>query len=152
MDPTIRDATAADADAVVACVRSAFAIYADRMADEPSPVRADYPDLIGRGLVRVVGGDAGDVAGVIVMWAEPDHVYVETLAVRPDRQGSGIATRLLAAADRAALDAGVDEVRLCTNEVMRENLEYYPRHGFQETHRSTVGPYRRVHFRRRVEA
>jgi len=42
-------------------------------------------------------------------------------------------------------------VRLCTNEVMDENLGYYERHGFQETHRSVVGPYRRVHFRRRLK-
>lgn len=152
MDSTIREATAADLDAVVGCVRSAFAIYADRMADEPAPVRADYPDPVGRGLVRVALDGGGDVAGVIVMWAEADHVYVETLAVDPERQGSGIGTRLLADADRAAREVGLGEVRLCTNEIMDENLVYYPRHGFLETHRSTVGPYRRVHFRRRVDS
>lgn len=146
----IRDAGAKDVDAIVACVRAAFALYADRMDVAPSPVVADYTDLVGRGLVRVAD-DGGRMVGVLVMWPDGDHVYVDVLAVDPQSQGTGIGVRLLADADRAALDADVHEVRLCTNEVMVENLEYYPWHGFEETHRSTVGPYRRVHFRRRVK-
>jgi N-acetylglutamate synthase-like GNAT family acetyltransferase len=146
---TIRDAVAGDVDAIVACVRSAFVMYADRMDVAPRPVLADYDELVARGQVRVAD-DGGVIAGVLVMWPDGDHIYVDAVAVDPRCQGTGLGTRLLADADRAAREAGLHEVRLCTNEVMRENLEYYPRHGFEETHRSTVGPYRRVHYRRRV--
>lgn len=151
MRRAIRDAEAEDVDAIVACVRSAFAMYADRMDVAPRPVLADYTELVGRGYVRVAIDRSGAVAGVIVMWPETDHIYVDVLSVDPRCQGNGVGTRLLSDADRAAVDAGFHEVRLCTNEVMHENLEYYPRHGFEETHRATVGPYRRVYYRRLVE-
>jgi hypothetical protein len=41
---------------------------------------------------------------------------------------------------------GLPEVRLYTNVVMTENLAYYPRHGYVETHREQIGPYHRVFF------
>lgn len=37
-----------------------------------------------------------------------------------------------------------------TNEAMAENLAYYPRHGFAETHRATDHGYRRVFFTKRL--
>ena len=40
------------------------------------------------------------------------------------------------------------ELRLHTNESMWENREVYAHLGWVEVGRSTVGPYRRVHFRR----
>jgi hypothetical protein len=41
---------------------------------------------------------------------------------------------------------GLPEVRLYTNEAMTENLDYYPRRGYRETHRATQNGYRRVFF------
>lgn len=54
-------------------------------------------------------------------------------------QGSGAGGALLAYADEAARAAGRSEIRLYTNEAMTENLEYYPRRGFAETHRAGSG-------------
>ncbi len=45
----------------------------------------------------------------------------------------------------------MNEVRLYTNEAMAENLTYYPRHGYRETHRATQDGYRRVFFTKAVE-
>lgn len=42
------------------------------------------------------------------------------------------------------------EIRLYTNEAMTENLSYYPRHGYTETHRGEQDGFRRVFFRKQV--
>lgn len=42
------------------------------------------------------------------------------------------------------------EIRLYTNEAMTENLAYYPRHGYTETHRAEQDGFRRVYFRKRL--
>ena len=75
-----------------------------------------------------------------------DHLLLEVLAVAPGQQGSGVGHRLMALADEQAVDRGFDEVRLFTNARMTENLVYYPRQGYVETHREEVGPYLRVFF------
>ena len=54
--------------------------------------------------------------------------------------------RLLQRAERDAIEQGLSEVRLCTNEAMTENLVYYPRHGYRETGRAIQDGYRRVFF------
>ena len=43
-----------------------------------------------------------------------------------------------------------NEIRLYTNEVMTENLSYYPNQGFTETHRAMDAGYHRVYFSRPV--
>jgi ribosomal protein S18 acetylase RimI-like enzyme len=58
--------------------------------------------------------------------------------------------RLLALAERCARDRGLPEARLYTNEAMTENLRWYRRHGYQETHRAEQDGYRRVFFRKPV--
>ena len=44
------------------------------------------------------------------------------------------------------VDRGFDEVRLFTNARMTENLAYYPRQGYVETHRDEVNGFHRVFF------
>lgn len=85
------------------------------------------------------------------MWAEPDHFYVDSIAVDPQMQGRGIGAMFLELAEDAALASGRDEIRLYTNEVMASNIDYYPRRGFIETHRSVDKGYRRVYFTRKLK-
>ena len=68
------------------------------------------------------------------------------MAVLPAAQGRGIGTRLLALADDRACSLRLPEIRLYTNEAMTENLAYYPRHGYSETHRAQQDGYHRVFF------
>ena len=49
-----------------------------------------------------------------------------------------------------ARELGQSEVRLYTNEVMTENLAYYPRRGYVETHRDEVNGFHRVFFVKRL--
>jgi len=47
---------------------------------------------------------------------------------------------------------GLSQVRLYTNEAMTENLAYYPRRGYAETHRAEQGGFRRVFFSKVITA
>ncbi len=147
--PRIRPAVPLDSDAVRRIVEAAYERYVARMGKRPAPMLDDYGELIGRGVVDVaVAGDR--VVGVIVLWPEADHLYVDNIAVDPAIQGSGAGGALLAHADEAARAAGRSEIRLYTNEAMTENLDYYPRRGFTETHRAEADGYHRVYFSRPV--
>ena len=72
------------------------------------------------------------------------------MAVQPAAQGRGIGARLLARAEDHARDLGLSEIRLYTNEAMTENLAYYVRHGYAETHRAEQDGFRRVFFRKLI--
>lgn len=151
MPVEVGDAGPADASAIGDLVERAYRPYVGRIGREPAPMLADVAALIGAGRVRVARMDRV-VCGVIVMWVEADHLYVDAIAVDPPRQGSGIGAALLADADRAAADSGRAEIRLYTNAAMTENLSYYPRRDFVETHRGDQDGYHRVFFVRRLSA
>ncbi len=146
----VRAATAADEAAIVRCVLSAYERYVPLMDNKPAPMLADYGQLICDGLVQVAEADAA-IVGVLVMWAEPDHFYVDSIAVDLKMQGRGIAAIFLELAEEAAVASGRDEIRLYTNEVMASNIDYYLRRGFVETHRSVDNGYRRVYFTRKLK-
>jgi predicted N-acetyltransferase YhbS len=85
-----------------------------------------------------------------VLIAEPGHLLLENLAVRPSRQGGGAGSRLLALAEDEARRLRLAEIRLYTNEAMTENLAYYPRRGYAKTHRAEQDGFRRVFFRKHI--
>jgi N-acetylglutamate synthase-like GNAT family acetyltransferase len=146
---TTRKARRDDAGAVTGVVRAAYVHYVARIGQQPAPMGADYTALIEAGTVWVAER-AGEIVGVLVLQAHPDHLLVENVAVSPAAQGAGIGTRLLDVAKREAVAAGFGEIRLYTNEAMTENLAYYPRRGFVETHRATEHGFSRVFFSKSV--
>jgi ribosomal protein S18 acetylase RimI-like enzyme len=75
---------------------------------------------------------------------------LETVAVAPAAQGHGYGALLLGRAEDDAAELGLPEVRLYTNEAMTENLTFYPRHGYRETHRAVENGFRRVYFSKAV--
>jgi ribosomal protein S18 acetylase RimI-like enzyme len=145
---TIRPAGIQEAGAVTTVVREAYAKYVGRIGREPAPMLVDYGAAIQAGEAWVlVEGD--DTSGVLVMRSENDHLFVETLAVRPDRQGSGLGRRLMAFAEEAARSRGLREIRLYTNERMEENIPFYRSLGFEETGRRLDEGYQRVFMKKR---
>ncbi len=148
-DVRVRAAKPADQADVVCCVNAAYEAYVAAIGRKPAPMLADYAQLIDDGLVRVaVSGDA--VVGVIVMWPEEDHLYVDNVAVLPELQGRGVGAALLRVAEVTARESDRAEIRLYTNAAMTANLDYYPRHGFIETHRAHEAGYNRVYFSKTV--
>jgi len=110
---------------------------------------ADYAAAVQRGEVWVAML-AETIAGLLVLVRRPDHLLLENVAVHPGFQGTGVGARLLAVADEQAALAGLAEIRLYTNVAMTENLAYYPRHGYVETHRARSDEFDRVYFSKRL--
>ena len=144
----IRPATAEDRTAVEAIVEAAYSLYLERIGKPPGPMLDDYGLLIADGAVSVVDAPDGAIAALIVLLPQPDHLLLDNIAVRPDRQGSGIGRRLIAFAEGEARRLGYAELRLYTNVTMTENIALYTRLGFIETGRSHQAGYDRVSMRK----
>ncbi len=109
-------------------------------------------DLADPAVVAIGARDGSRLVGVVRLRpCEDDHRAVELrrLAVAPDRQGEGIGTRLLLAAE-ARVPAGVTLVRLFTGEHSAGNIRLYTRHGYRETHRASAGSHELVYFEKRL--
>jgi len=141
----IRAAEAADAARLRAVAKGAYEGYVDRIGRAPAPMTADYDAAVRDGQVWVAT-QQDEVVGLLVLIARPDHLLLENIAVLPSAQKRGIGARLLGLAEDQARQLHLGQIRLCTNEAMTENLAYYPRHGYIETHRAEQDGFRRVFF------
>jgi ribosomal protein S18 acetylase RimI-like enzyme len=140
----IRSANARDRAAVEAIVHAAYSIYVERIGKAPGPMLDDYARLIEAGAVSVLEDPDGVVAALIVLLSKPDHLLLDNIAVRPDRQGRGLGRRLVAFAESETRRLGYAELQLYTHERMTENIALYTRLGFHETGRGTEAGYDRV--------
>jgi ribosomal protein S18 acetylase RimI-like enzyme len=147
---TIRLAVEADAPALCRIAVAAYQHYVPRIGSEPAPMTADYALAARRGRAWVAAED-GEAVGFIILIPQPGYLLLENVAVLPAAQGRGVGARLLALAEEHARSLRLPEVRLYTNEAMIENLAYYPRHGYIETHRAQQDGFRRVFFRKRLD-
>ena len=140
----IRRAVPGDRDAVEAIVAGAYSPYVARIGKPPGPMLDDYAALIAEGAVSVLGEARGDIAALIVLLSRPDHLLLDNIAVRPERQGQGLGRRLIEFAESEARRLGHYELRLYTHEKMVENIALYRRGGFIETGRGHEAGYDRV--------
>jgi GNAT superfamily N-acetyltransferase len=148
---TIRPAGDADVGALRAIAAAAYQRYVTRIGRAPGPMSADYAAAIRRGEAWVAVED-GAVTGFVILVSQPGYLLLENVAVLPAAQGRGIGARLLTAAEEQARWLGLNEIRLYTNEAMTENLAYYPRHGYSQTHRAEQDGFRRVFFSKHLGA
>jgi N-acetylglutamate synthase-like GNAT family acetyltransferase len=146
---TIRPARGDDVAALAELARVAYTPYVARMGVEPAPMRSDYAALVAAREVWVAERD-GAVVGLLVLQLAADHLWLDNIAVSPEVRGTGLGARLLAFADAHARAHGRSEIRLLTHEAMTENIAYYPRHGFVETHRAVQDGRHRVFFTKRL--
>ena len=144
----IRTAVPADRAAIEAIVRDAYSTYLDRMAKPPGPMLDDYAALIAAGAVSV--HDDGQIAAMIVLLPRRDHLLLDNVAVRRDRQGHGVGRRLIEFAESEARRLGHTELRLYTHVTMTENIALYSRLGFVETGRGREAGYDRVFMTKRL--
>ena len=128
-DPEIRPAAPADAEAIRALTRAAYSKWVALIGREPLPMQADYERAIREHAVDLlVVGRA--LTGLIETILYADHLWIESVAVAPERQGRGYGRLLLAHAERRAVQSGRTEVRLLTNQAFAANLELYARSGY----------------------
>jgi ribosomal protein S18 acetylase RimI-like enzyme len=104
---------------------------------------ADYDAAVGEGRTWVADVD-GEIAGLLVLCAESDHLLIENVAVEPARQGAGIGRALLAFAEQQAVARGLPELRLYTHVRMTENRALYARLGYREVERRSENGFERV--------
>jgi ribosomal protein S18 acetylase RimI-like enzyme len=146
---TLRVADGADIAGLQMIAAVAYEPYVARMDQLPAPMTADYAQAVRNGWAWVAVG-RGELVGFVILVAQPGYLLLENVAVLPAAQGRGIGTRLLTLAEEQARSLHLSEMRLYTNEAMTENLAYYPRHGYVETHRAEQDGFRRVFFRKRL--
>ena len=146
---TVRRASLADVPALYLVVHEAYLLYVPRIGRMPAPMAADYSAAVRSGQAWVALAD-GEIAGLIVLVVYQGYLLIENIAVLPSAQRRGIGARLLTLAEDEARANGLGEIRLYTNEGMTENLAYYPRRGYVETHRAEEEGFRRVFFSKQL--
>ncbi|MEW2613997.1 GNAT family N-acetyltransferase [Streptomyces sp. NPDC047880] len=146
-DEEIRPARAADVPVVAEVVDAAFRPYVERIGRVPRPMEEDHAANVAAGKVFVTGDP---VTGLVVIEAFDDHLFLDTIAVHPAAHGRGVGRRLLRFVDAHARTLGLPEIRLCTNALMWENQQIYPKYGYERVERRVDGPYDRVHYLKRL--
>jgi GNAT superfamily N-acetyltransferase len=142
----IRQASAEDVDAVRQTVATAYRPYRDRIGRDPAPVSSDYGALIAAREVWVAC--TPQLVGVLVVRQVDTALLIENVAVTPSAHGHGIGRALLAFAERQAGELHLSEVRLYTNQKMKENIGFYLALGYEETGRRHDEGFDRVFFRK----
>jgi ribosomal protein S18 acetylase RimI-like enzyme len=129
-DLELRRAAVADAAAVRALTRAAYAKWVPLIGREPKPMQADYERAVREHRIdlALLGGA---LAGLIETIAGPDHLLIENVAVAPAFQGRGLGRRLMAHAEQLAAEQGPAELRLYTNARFEANVALYRRLGYR---------------------
>jgi len=141
----IRGGRPSDVGAILNLVRESYGQYVAAEGSKPAPMTADYAHQITEAKVWVATREDA-VVGLLVLENMGDHLLLENVAVAAPCRGIGIGRQLLEFAEVRARGLGLGEIRLYTGRVMTQNLHYYPRHGYVETHRSLEDGHHRVYF------
>jgi ribosomal protein S18 acetylase RimI-like enzyme len=126
----LRRAIPADAAAIREVTRAAYAKWVPVVGREPRPMNADYDAAVRGYLIDLLHQD-DELAGLIEMHPEKDHLYIQNIAVSPAFQGRGYGRTLLAHAEEIARSLGLKEVRLSTNQRFTDSVRLYRRFGYR---------------------
>lgn len=150
-EPSFRDATEADVDALVALVESAYrgessragwtteADLLDGQRTDPEGVRAVITAPAGRMLVA-------EREGAIVACCQLEHrgdaAYFGMFAVDPGSQGGGLGRSVLQHAERTAMEAwGVRSMQMTVLTAREDLIAWYERRGYRRTGELLPFPY-----------
>jgi predicted N-acetyltransferase YhbS len=132
--PLIRSAAPADAEAVAAVLRRAFACYEGRLQPPAGALRESEETILAKLATEqaLVAETPDGIAGCVFYRPadEPGAIYLGRLAVLPERQGSGIARRLMMRLEEAARAAGAAALLLNVRVALPENCALFERLGF----------------------
>ncbi len=84
----------------------------------------------------------------MVFYPQGDHIHLESVAVMPERTGTGIGKALIGYVEGMAKSEGLKAVELYTNEVMIENVALYQKMGYREIQRKLQAGFNRVFFKK----
>ena len=143
----IRPAAEADLRSIAVVIRDAYTKYIDRIGKPPGPMLDDYDHRVRENSVWVLV-DRGQIAAVLVLVANDDHLLLDNVAVGPCNQGKGMGRALTKFAEQEARRRGYREIRLYTHQMMQENIAMYFRLGYEEFGRGEQAGYQRVFLRK----
>ncbi|AWN50177.1 GNAT family N-acetyltransferase [Methylobacterium terrae] len=126
---TLRPATREDVPVIRALTRAAYAQWVPVIGREPVPMTVDYALAVRAHRFDLLE-QAGALVAVIEMILQPDHLWIENLAVSPAHHGQGLGRRMLREAERVARSLGHSDIKLLTNREFTGNVEFYERAGF----------------------
>jgi ribosomal protein S18 acetylase RimI-like enzyme len=147
-----RRATAADAAALNALARAAYAVYVPLIGREPMPMAVDWATLLPVQETWIVDGPSGEAVASLALELQPDHLVIWSIAVAPAHQGRGLGRSLMTFAETRARALQRSEIRLFTNARMERNIAHYRRLGYAETHREEFADRVLVHMRKPLAA
>ena len=125
----LRRAGPADAAAIAALTREAYAKWVPVIGRAPKPMTADYDVAVRTHLIDLLYAQ-GTLVALVECIRHPDHLLIENLAVSPAHQGRGYGRTMLAHAEDLARALDIAEVRLHTNKLFAENVAFYAKHGY----------------------
>lgn len=111
-------------------------------------MRPDFTHHIAAGHVDVLEKDR--VIGYAIVFEDDGEMMLDNIAIDPAESGKGYAGLLVEFVENRLRQEGVKTYKLYTNEVMTENLAWYPRIGFKEYSRCTIKGMNRVNFRKEL--
>jgi predicted N-acetyltransferase YhbS len=134
----IRKATPQDMDAVLSCLRSAFAPYEHHYTaiafQDTTLTRDSYPRRLKEMTVFVALDNSRGVVGTIACSAiRNGEGHLRGMAVLPECQASGIANRLLACAESELTQQNCSHITLDTTEPLQHAMRFYERHGYSRS-------------------
>ncbi len=129
----IRAAEPDDVATMTAIAEEAYGQYVERMGGRPAPMDADFAAHVNRHEAYVIQ-DRHGIGGYIVTFPKDSNQFIENVAVATARRGAGLGRKLCHFAELEARRRKLPKVFLYTNVNMTENLTYYDRLGYVETH------------------
>ena len=107
----------------------------------------DYSNVIRTSQVHVAEQE-GRIVGVLELLVTDEGFLLDSIAVDPSVQGSGVGRQLFQFAESEAKRQGFESIYLMTNEKMTENQALYARIGYVLFDRQVVRGYSRVLMRK----
>jgi ribosomal protein S18 acetylase RimI-like enzyme len=129
----VRPATAADRPALLSLINTAFSI--ETFLDGTRTDDAHLADMMEKGSILVAENGSGGLVASIYTEVRGRRGYLGMLAVDPALQGSGLARRLVTAAEDCLRRQGCAAVDITVLSQRTELLPLYRRFGFVETGR-----------------
>ena len=131
----IRQATAADAPALLALINRAFAVE-KFFLDRERITAEQLGGYLASGTFFLMEGAAASLAASLYFERRGDRAYVGMLSVNPDRQGLGIGRQMMAFAEQHAAGLGCSGVDIRVVNLREELPPFYRSLGYVETGRS----------------
>ncbi|MCI4662182.1 MAG: GNAT family N-acetyltransferase [Neomegalonema sp.] len=149
MDRQTRIAETADLPAIRGILKDAFSQLVERLGFEPTPMHRDYAGLVEQNFV-ILAEDGAEVIGVAATIPREQHLYIDCLAVTPDRQRAGAGRHLLGAVETLASGLNYAHVRLHTAPRLDAPMSLYRSSGYCLSAYSGCGHTERVMFQKRI--